>query len=1436
MVESLITQTTFDATRLIDLIPLIDPLDINLADPTVLTTDIPVLMLPVRLSARFSPDFIQLKVRISPDDIHIDGLTRQLSEREQALGKQFWEAQEAQPSLEWDRLVKACGNTPAALNRAAWIARTTKPGTEAPFAHSVRATALPDSFMVIAWLNGQLVAHAQTAIITSQKLAINPQKEVTDDHKWLTDYDAAVAAGMAVTLTFATPTPQLDLVLAVGVNEMRPPETVVNEVTELLRSHRYWDGLEFLAQGTPTNNTPATSAGWRSDPDPESVRKREFEPPADGDGSNAALLSGVLGLDAVDNPLSGLPGGALQEQAHAGAMIKALWPVTGGEFLEVLMADNVGDGAVSFGVNQFARNHAATHVRARGPLPVIRIGRQPYGVLPVTSLEKWAPHPSDPATLAGFRNRLRTLWSFWEYATRTATRVGPLNEGAPAEGPVQLVASLLGQSPVPNPTGYRAWTVLPPNFCWSVDPILFSDPVAGDLAVGPLDVPYRPLAADIELATDRPATVVVPDVDPEGVTFLQQLLAIASDYDALKTFAAAKLDLLSQLVQHGLLRAFDRDLQVLGNEIIGSIADHVSMATEFKRRMIGDLDVVATPALNFVTMSDLAVNVAAVPPETTLGELIKNDQLLVQFGVAHTPSPEHADAVEGLSILAGLGVDELSLLLSETLDLYANRYDAWVTSLATQRLATLRASQPVGLHLGGYGWLINVRAQQRVAVAEPPEGVEGPVFDVIGDAGAIHAPSIQQAATAAVVRHADLGDLAEGLGEGDTERKFDLTSASTRRALWLLDAVAQGQPLAAALGYRVERALQDLGSADLIEDLRRAHPLLVGESAADLAETNVSIPPHDVIDGIALWREVDTGTQDQRIPAQVLQDLKFSVDAVADLLVVEGVHHVLTGDHARAQATLTSLARGEAPPTDMRSVNAIRKGLTIPVQLGFLVSSGAGGGNGWAADRPRAAVAPAAELIAQQFLPLPDKCVIKVERADGSAVDVKLSDLKLCALDVICNAPALGHIGSLLEHQVLRVAGENANRVLAESAEGSVGWGALTALARRVRTVLTSARPLTADDLTIGERAPDPSSVDVADSAKTVRAELRMQFVALSEAVAPLRKVIDRAPGEPLTAEETQAITQQLAVLERFGIDGSIALANEDLIAVVSRCLPLASAAAAQLDVLDGLGKVDLAPGAPPPPGQEDGAISRVAQIARTALGTAVAIAPLVDLPAELQGGQSAATEDELADWIGELAAVRQGVRSLHSAWLGAETLAAALPTLVGAQLPRKDGESWLGGWNGVAQEWIAPVSARRAWIMQRIGPNGGTARGLVADSWAEEIPVAEDELTGLAVNVNASDARPPQSMLLAVAPDPSVTNWTLGHLVTILLETLELVRFRPAEPPPDMPSRHLLPAIFVPDGIAGTSSFSDLFAKSLSEFVTVDLINAHAKVFTDGG
>ena len=91
-----------------------------------------------------------------------------------------------------------------------------------------------------------------------------------------------------------------------------------------------------------------------------------------------------------------------------------------------------------------------------------------------------------------------------------------------------------------------------------------------------------------------------------------------------------------------------------------------------------------------------------------------------------------------------------------TLDLSSHRLDAWVTSFATKRLNTMRHKDPAGVYLGGYGWVEDLQpGPPRTEVTAPP-GEPGPIFGFRNDPGFVHAPSLDHAATVAVLRSGHL--------------------------------------------------------------------------------------------------------------------------------------------------------------------------------------------------------------------------------------------------------------------------------------------------------------------------------------------------------------------------------------------------------------------------------------------------------------------------------------------------------------------------------------------------------------------------------------------------------------------------------------------------------------------------------------------------------
>lgn len=97
---------------------------------------------------------------------------------------------------------------------------------------------------------------------------------------------------------------------------------------------------------------------------------------------------------------------------------------------------------------------------------------------------------------------------------------------------------------------------------------------------------------------------------------------------------------------------------------------------------------------------------------------------------------------------------------------------------------------------------------------------------------------------------------------------------------------------------------------------------------------------------------------------------------------------------------------------------------------------------------------------------------------------------------------------------------------------------------------------------------------------------------------------------------------------------------------------------------------------------------------------------------------------------------------------------------------------------------------------------------GLLVDEWVEGVPNAS-ETTGIAFQYNEPSARPPQAILLAVAPT-GATQWDLEMLATTVTETLDLAKVRMVDPDivPDV--GQYLPALFFAVNQAGDTASVD--------------------------
>ena len=268
-----------------------------------------------------------------------------------------------------------------------------------------------------------------------------------------------------------------------------------------------------------------------------------------------------------------------------------------------------------------------------------------------------------------------------------------------------------------------------------------------------------------------------------------------------------------------------------------------------------------------------------------------------------------AEVQEAITALAPLPTARLERLFTEHLDLCSYRLDAWITAIYAQRLSlVVTAQQQRAFHLGALagskicgrppiGWPCPpIRFRKCFATRQAAR-----IFRDFTNGGYLHAPSLAQAASAAVLRN---GNISHAGSAPSRTFAVNLSSARMRAATALADGVRAGQSMAALLGYQFERGLHEghpgLELDRFIGPFRDRFPLVSGRlseiaqgTSADLVEAR------NVVDGLALVEATNSQAYPYGIPGlpgpftaeavaiqtEILR-LSDALDAVGDLLHV----------------------------------------------------------------------------------------------------------------------------------------------------------------------------------------------------------------------------------------------------------------------------------------------------------------------------------------------------------------------------------------------------------------------------------------------------------------------------------------------------------------------------------------------------------------------
>jgi hypothetical protein len=1522
--------------------------------------DQPIALLPVRLETRYSRNALGqvdlLRLRIYPDDLHVQRHVAALTAAEQAAGQRYWSARfeghapqaDGEPDEAWQarrqRGAALWAELVRALRapRAAHVVQRLRPANAAlldgppallpvpefpdvgapgsRLSAQPQAVMLPDRFCAIGLVAGQVVFMRfgePVPDVLAAAPVIHPGDPVdpgdaeapvqTDpfggESHWLADYGAALQQGMAINIAqqdvdawrAAHPgTPAfnlaqpLDQLIVLGVDWTLAPDDAAAGLGALLESHAAAGGLAFLPIGTPTNNTGAASSGYTpaSQRDPTTP-----EPPAPAPGTPALEgLRFALGLPDSQLTASNLPHQQLADAETARHMLNALYRALAGKFLEEHWGDPQDPPArrrQRLQALDALRDHVTTYLRPVGPLQPLRVGTQPYGLLPVVATGAYQGDDATETTIKQVLDLLRPSWQGVLHKTarfdgQATTTHGLLRHGPWAQavsyrevaqdsigsaarqeiehlqqqlrfgqhslfvqalgatwGKSQALPALLAALPVATLTFQPQPSKLPAGMPWvQADAEVKHREAADDAALTPNYL--SDIAASIDPLRDAKR-------DLAGLRRAPSLLQGLAAYSVDLEIDAANARAISNVPStNGLgIGALTQSPRVINLEDSDNPAGlttvrHIGQLHSLKVPTLTGQDTLGQRSLR-TAHALVAGGLASIPSWTDEPWRARLDRVRL----SNQPDLRHLASVKAsLLALKDRPVGELNWALRSTLAAFDDRLDAWYTSLATRRLAKLRAGQDeqgeplrrTGVHVGAYGWVERLQP-------DPPGHRES--------RGHILAPSMRHAAAAAVLRSGYLAN------DPAARQAFtlDLSSRRVRAARGLFEGLAQGQPLAALIGYQFERGLRNALLAQHILTFRMRYPMRPPPSpAANVAEE--TIMARDVTDGVKLLADGAGGanlvpagparTQVQRLLAE-MADLW---DAACDVAVTEGVYQVTQGNMERAAAALAVLDK-QATPVEPQSVLSPRDGVRYTQRLVLLMDPAAVAPADWPVDALSRAE-PALNAWLAELIGPPERFALTGRAlTDGNVVQplalnpaqLGLSPLALMlALDApgggrtdaqvmshgeAATDPAqpaleelsrlrLGLVEALFRQAAEQLPGQAVRLQVDEQASagpgqvtGLVQLEALLGLARRL---VTQARPAVQRDLAVTEGRFDAGAPE-GDHPGVDAAELDTRA---QTAVAALQAAHDTL-AQALAAADAAATLAALRETRGFGIPGAVADDHvartpeaADAATLQRGTLVLVSLAALLAQVAEIRSGLDLA--------STPGKLAPLAiDTLKAVFGRGFPVLPrfvMGPVAAELQAGldaQAMLTQgrpEAVVGWLPKLAKVRRGVEQLQSLLLAREVLVAPFATQrfavwqsTGRTGGRHTRAPWAQPWMALPEAWPdgpepnvlgqahqRPDLAVAALLPDSLRPGQAVVRddtlftGVVCDDWSETVPL-HTQTAAVAFHYDAPGARAPQSVLLAVPPRSGMAWWDFDTVLATVREAIALSRLRLVKP-----------------------------------------------------
>ena len=733
---------------------------------------------------------------------------------------------------------------------------------------------------------------------------------------WMSDFDKAVAQGMGfrVRLTDEEARDGFAKVFVLGVFLSASAQDSASLLEDLVDNHQFSPkGFSLVPQGTPTNNTEREGTGYSdNDPYDDLAFFTATDPPAFDPAdpkprrsqTDGRMLADALGI--AYTPLLTVQNANQTDLLEASAMSTALFPGTWGYWLRNWMAPVVTEQAA-----RQTRTFFTRFVSGRGPLPAVRIGNQPYGILLTSDFSRWKYREidDDPFVLVGtfeeqfafyrdLHGFLLKLEQIWDGIAGTLPFVGK-----PGSDSSDVLMNILGLHPTSveffQRIGYSSEylsnllsfkgqgryatelasliSAMPATARFFLQNLGVERQVANVGQMKSLHVLWQHYvtALDVPNLVENKPPSESNRLTVNYIDFLAKAETvekiITQDIGGTPPSALLYLMLRNSI----LLQTHDGTYEWLEQRTTfdPALAQATSSTTLPGVRT-------SQPALSKFELMATSVGLAepAHPvPSTTVADWIWNGPVPAEVEASFLRQQKTA-----LENLVDATTASLERCLVEHLDCCSYRLDAWQTGLFAQRLQAQRGSgerRKTGIYLGAFGWVESLRPSTKVFVSadnlptslrptdqhpilEEDNVITSPQSELPGasQGGFVHAPSLSHAAAAALLRNAYLSHASPERAEMFS---VNLSSERVRRGEFVLEGMRNGQPIEALLGYQFERGLHDRTSAstaipvlELNEFILPFRQAFVFESRevvqAGTGPPAETIPPYNVVNGLTL--------------------------------------------------------------------------------------------------------------------------------------------------------------------------------------------------------------------------------------------------------------------------------------------------------------------------------------------------------------------------------------------------------------------------------------------------------------------------------------------------------------------------------------------------------------------------------------------------------